>query len=120
AGMPLLLHGHSLGSFMAGHVAAERKVDGVILESSVTTTEDWTAHLRSQQSWWLRMLVWRVEPDEALSRMGNQAAVARLDEPVLFVVGADDDITPPRFSRSLFETAPLPQGRKQLLVVPGR
>jgi pimeloyl-ACP methyl ester carboxylesterase len=120
ANLPLLLHGHSLGSFMAGHVAAARPVDGVVLESSVTDTGDWAAHLRSQQSWWIRMLVWRVLPDEALSGMGNSAAVAALDEPALFVVGADDDVTPARFTRALFEAAPLPGDRKQLLVVPGR
>jgi pimeloyl-ACP methyl ester carboxylesterase len=120
AGLPLLLHGHSLGSFMAGHVAAERPVDGVILESSVTTTEDWTAHLRSQQRWWVRALVWRVLPDEGLARMGNSRAVAALDEPALFVVGADDDVTPARFTRALFDIAPLAEDRKRLLVVPGR
>ncbi len=119
-GLPVIVHGHSLGSFMAGHVAQHRTLDGLILESSVTTTEDWMAHLRSQQALWARLLVRRVAPDRALAGQGNAAVVGTLDEPVLFVVGADDDVSPPRFSQALFDATPLPANRKRLLVVPDR
>ncbi|MEH6422365.1 alpha/beta hydrolase [Pseudomonas sp. CGJS7] len=119
-GLPLIVHGHSLGSFMAGRVAAARTLDGLILESSVTTTEDWTTHLRSRQKWWARMLVRRVAPEGALAGKGNAEVAAGLDEPALFVVGENDDVTPPRFARALFDAAPLPEGRKRLLIVPGR
>ena len=37
----IIVHGQSLGSFIAGHVAAERPAAGVVLESSATTAEDW-------------------------------------------------------------------------------
>ena len=117
---PLLVHGHSLGSFMAGHVASNRRLAGVILESSVTSTEEWTAHLRSKQSAWIRLLVRRVVPDGALAGKGNYSAVSGLDEPVLFVVGENDDVTPPRFSRALFDATPLPEGQKRLLIIPER
>lgn len=118
--LPLIVHGHSLGSFMAGGVADARRLDGLILESSVTTAEAWTMHLRSRQSWWVRALVWKVKPGPGLAALGNADPVAALDEPVLFVVGADDDVTPPSFSRELYASAPLPDGRRRLLVVPGR
>ena len=118
--LPLIVHGHSLGSFMAGGVADVRSLDGLILESSVTTAEAWTAHLRSQQSWWVRALVWKVKPDVGLAGLGNAGPAATLDEAVLFVVGADDDVTPARFSRELYASAPLTEGDRRLLVVPGR
>lgn len=117
--LPVVLHGHSLGSFMAGHVAAERKLSGLVLEASVTSTEDWTRHLRSKQSPWIRLLVWRVVPTGSLARKGNLDVAAGIDEPVLFVVGAEDDVTPPRFTQALFDAAPIPAGDKELLVVPG-
>lgn len=119
-GLPLVVHGHSLGSFMAGAVADRRTLDGLVLESTVTTAEAWTAHLRSQQPWWIRAVVWKVRPGETLRGLGNAGPVSRLDEPVLFVVGEDDDVTPPRFSRELHKTVPLAPGRVQLLVVSGR
>lgn len=117
--LPLVVHGHSLGSFMAGRVAAERALDGLILESSVTSSEAWAEHLRSRQKWWARAVVRRVAPEGSLAGKGNRDVAAALDEPVLFVVGENDDTTPPKFARELFETAPQPVGRKRLLMVPG-
>jgi fermentation-respiration switch protein FrsA (DUF1100 family) len=117
---PLIVHGHSLGSFMAGHVASNRRLAGVILESSVTSTEEWTAHLRSKQSAWIRLLVRKVVPDDKLAGKGNYGIVSGLDEPVLFVVGENDDVAPPRFSKALFNATPLLEGEKRLLIVPGR
>lgn len=118
-GLPLVVHGHSLGSFMAGNVAARRKLDGLVLEGSVTTSEEWTAYLRSRQKWWARALVWRVVPEGALAGKGNRDVAAALDEPALFVAGEDDVTAPPRFAHALFDSAPLPGDRKRLLTVPG-
>lgn len=119
-GLPLIVHGHSLGSFMAGHVAAERKLDGLILEASATTSEDWTAYLRTQQKAWVRMLVRRVVPDGGLAGLGNLSVAKALDEPTLFVVGKDDDTVPPRFAEALYAADPMPAGSKRLLEVPDR
>ncbi|MBX9402147.1 lysophospholipase [Lysobacter sp. BMK333-48F3] len=120
SGLPLIVHGHSLGSFMAGRVAASRRLDGLILESSVTSFEDWGAHMRSRQKLWARMLVRRVAPAGALAGQGNQQVVEALDEPVLFVAGENDVATPPRFAEALYRATPLPEGRKRLLIVPAR
>lgn len=114
--VPLVVHGHSLGSFMAGHVAAHRRLGGLVLEGSVGRVEDWTAHLRSRQPLWQRMLVWRVVPTGALAGRGNAAAAAAMDEPVIYLVGARDDVTPAAFSRALYDATPLPAGEKQLVV----
>lgn len=114
--VPLVLHGHSLGSFMAGHVAAHRRLGGLVLESSVGRVEDWAAHLRSKQPAWRRMLVWRVLPTGALAGRGNAASATGLDEPVIYLVGARDDVTPPAFSRALYDATPLPVGQKQLVL----
>lgn len=111
----IVVHGQSLGSFIAGHVAAERPAGGVVLESSATTTEDWVAaNLRGA-----RRLIVRAEIDPALRGRGNLANMARIEEPLLILVGAADRTTPPRLSEALYAASPLPAGRKTLAVVPG-
>lgn len=119
-GLPLIVHGQSLGSFMAGHVAEARRLDGLVLESSATTTEDWVAWQRTRLPWWQRMWIRRIEVDGVLARQGNLRVAAGLDEPVLFVVGEADTATPPDFSRALHAATPLPDGCRRLLVVPGK
>jgi fermentation-respiration switch protein FrsA (DUF1100 family) len=110
----IVVHGQSLGSFTAGHVAANRQAGGVVLESSATTTEEWVDANRRGAA---RLFV-RFDIAEALRGRGNLAKMARIDEPLLLLVGERDRTTPPRLSRALYEASPLPAGRKTLLVVP--
>jgi fermentation-respiration switch protein FrsA (DUF1100 family) len=44
--------------------------------------------------------------------------VGRIEEPLLIVVGGKDKTTPPVLSQRLYEASPLPEGRKQLVLVP--
>ena len=111
----IVVHGQSLGSFTAGRVAAERPAGGVVLESSATTTEDWVdANLRGAA----RLFV-RTEIDPSLRGRGNLANMARIDEPLLILVGRDDRTTPALLSEALYAASPLPAGRKTLAVIPG-
>jgi len=110
----IVVHGQSLGSFIAGRVAAERPAAGVVLESSATTTEDWVAaNLRGAR----RALV-NVRIDESLRGRGNLANMARIEEPLLLLVGAQDRTTPPSLSQALYAASPLAEGRKTLAIVP--
>lgn len=111
---PLLVHGHSLGSFVAGDLAAHATLDGLVLESSATTAEDWVQGFVDHSVWVRKGTV-----APALQGKGNLSAMAGLDEPLLLVVGARDTTTRPEMSRVLFERAGLPAGRKELLVVDG-
>ena len=111
----IVVHGQSLGSFIAGRIAAERPAGGVVLESSATTTEDWVeANLRGAAR-----LVARAEIDEALRGRGNLANMVRIEEPLLILVGADDRTTPPHLSEALYAASPLPANRKTLVVAEG-
>lgn len=106
----IVVHGQSLGSFVAGHVAAERPTAGVVLESTITTTEDW---VRSQAGGM------RVRIAPSLAGQGNQRNIRRIDEPLLILVGARDSTTPPTLSEALYRQSPLPPGRKTLSIIPG-
>jgi hypothetical protein len=111
---PIIVHGHSIGSFVAGHVAANRDTAGAVLESSATTTEEWVA---SRTGGITGKLV-RVKIDPALAGRGNAANVKRIDEPLLIVVGGKDKTTPSILSQHLYDASPLPAGRKQIVIVP--
>lgn len=111
----VVLHGQSLGSFIAGHVAANRPAAAAVLESSATTTEEWAdANLRGAA----RLFV-RIEIAEALRGRGNLANMARIEEPLLILSGERDRTTPPRLARALYDASPLPAGRKTIAIVRG-
>jgi fermentation-respiration switch protein FrsA (DUF1100 family) len=108
----IILHGQSLGSFIAGYVAANRISAGVVLESSVTTTEDWVAVQTAG-------IPVKVTLAQGLKGRGNLARMPAIHEPLLLLVGSKDDTTPPRFSEALYLASPLPLERKLLKIIGG-
>lgn len=108
----IYVHGHSLGSFFAAHVAANRSTAGVILESPATNAQ---AVVRGQVPLWARGVI-RVDLSESLKGQDNLVTVKFIDEKLLILVGAQDKLTPPRFSRELLKTSTLPASRKQLVI----
>ena len=109
---PIIVHGQSLGSFIAGHVAAHRPAAGVVLESSVTTAEAW---LKARA----RNMPVKVTLAETLRGQGNLRNMASIDEPLLILAGLEDKSTPPQLSKDLYDASHLPVGRKTLILVEG-
>jgi uncharacterized protein len=105
----IIVHGQSLGSFTAGHIAARRPTAGVVLESTITSAEQWAAMMMGEGA----------TIADALRGRGNLRYMRRIEEPLLLLVGADDRVTPASFSQTLFDASLLPAGRKMLAVVPG-
>lgn len=116
SGQRIVLHGHSLGSFIAGHVAANRAAAGTVLESSATTTEQWVAASTPGAA---KPFIRKVDIAEGLRGRGNLANMARIEEPLLLLVGAKDGTTPPRLSQGLYAASPLPETRKTLRTIAG-
>ena len=114
---PLIVHGHSLGSFTAGQVASQRQLDGLVLESSATTTAEWLSGRAGAFAPLVKPLAW-LAVDPQLRRQGNATIAKRLDEPTLFVVGERDEVTRPAMARALYRAAPLPEYGKRLTIVP--
>ena len=110
----VVVHGHSLGSFLASHVGAHRDAGGVVLENSATTTG---AYVRSRYDFYpiLRPFV-RLSMDPALADEGSLDPVREITEPLLILAGALDARIPAWMSEDLYAASPLPEGRKRLAV----
>ncbi|MEL7360689.1 MAG: alpha/beta fold hydrolase [Bacteroidota bacterium] len=99
----LVLHGHSMGTFMATYVAQEAALAprGLLLESPVTTVEELTSALVPAL---LKPLV-SFDIDDALQREDNPERVAGLTMPTLVIVGGEDNITPPKLAEDVHEAS---------------
>lgn len=110
----VVVHGQSLGSFVAAYVAQQRPaVRALVLESTTTNVRDWG---NARMPWYVWPFV-RLEIDPALQGIDNVATVAGYAGPALVLEGEEDRITPPRLARQVY--AALPSPSKQLLMVAG-
>lgn len=97
----VLVWGHSLGSFLATHVARERAVAGLVLENPATNAEGWANHLIP---WYMRLL-FDVEIADALRKPDNLDRIRSIQAPLLIVTGQNDRVTDPAMGRRLYEAA---------------
>lgn len=97
----VVVWGHSMGSFLATHVATQRRVGGVVLENPATNVDDWVGHLFP---WYVRLFL-GVEVAPALREDDNLKRVRALDVPMLVVGGTEDPVTDPEMARRLYDTA---------------
>jgi len=107
----LLVWGHSLGSFLAAHVAEERPVAGIVLENPATNVDDWVGYL---MPWYVR-LFFGVDVDPALREEDNLRRIRRIDRPLLVIGGAEDQVTDPAMARRLHDAAVTDE--KELVIV---
>jgi fermentation-respiration switch protein FrsA (DUF1100 family) len=112
----IVIHGYSMGSFVAGRLATVRDSGGLVLQSSATTADDFA---RGQIPLFARPFV-RVQIADGLRTGGNLANMSMIDEPLLIVVGAEDRTTVPSMSRRLYAASPLAPGIKTLTIVADR
>jgi hypothetical protein len=115
AGAPgrVIVHGQSLGSFMAAHVARQRpQACALVLEATSTTVQDWAA---ANVPWYARPFL-RVEVAESLRGVDNVAAVTGYRGASLVLAGDGDKITPLPLAQKVYAALP---GAKQWLVAQG-
>lgn len=94
AGKKRVLYGFSLGGMVAAHLAQDRRVDGLVLESTPTTVAAWA---RSRIPLALKPIVKaRIEPQ--LSGMDSVAALEHFPGQVLLLASRADEIVPARHS----------------------
>ena len=99
---PIVVHGVSLGGFVAAYVAANRAPAGLILEA---TAPDVTTWARNQIPTYAKPIV-RVKIAPALQIQSNVDALKQYSGPLLLIAGSRDAITPPRFMETLLTASP--------------
>ena len=97
----VIVHGVSLGSFIAAYVAAHRPVDGLVLEATAPDVRSWAAR---QIPWYAKPFV-RLKIAPALLSESNAVVVRRYAGPLLLIAGSEDDVTPPAFARALYDAS---------------
>jgi fermentation-respiration switch protein FrsA (DUF1100 family) len=95
----VVLYGESLGTAVAVHLAAERRVAAVVLESPFARlTEAAQYHYPFVP---VALLL--------LDRFDPLSEIGRIEVPILFLHGGRDRVVPPRFGRALFDAAREPK-----------
>lgn len=99
----VIVHGQSLGSFIAAHVASERpQVRGLVMESTSSTVQEWAD---ARLPWFMRATT-KVAVEPALRGVDNVKAAASYQGPALVMMGARDKVTPPHLARKVFDALP--------------
>lgn len=94
---PVIVHGFSLGSFMAGHVASQRTVDALVLESTAPDVQRWATNSVP----FLAKPFVRLKIAPALLAESNERIVRNYGGPLMVVTGSKDRVTPPAFANAL-------------------
>jgi hypothetical protein len=109
----IVVHGHSMGTFVASYVATRKTVAALVMESGVTDVDGWT---RALVPWYLRLFL-KFDVSEALAEESNLERIRQIEVPTLFLVGSNDPITPPELSEKLHRESAADD--KQLVEVEG-
>ena len=102
--MPVLLHGFSLGSVVAAHVAGQRPAKALVLQGSLTNVSEMA---NARVPLLMRPFI-NFEIAKELQQVDNKAVLARIQTPVLICVGEDDSETRPQMSEKLFAVSASP------------
>ena len=107
----VLVHGHSLGSFVAAYVAQNRPVRGLVLEATANNALEW-AH--ANVPWYASAFV-DLQVSESLKEIDNARALTQFTQPSLVLAGGLDRITPARLGRKVYDA--MPTAAKQIVLV---
>jgi len=95
----LIVHGYSMGSFMAAHVAQYRQPDGLILQATANTM---SAVIDTRIPAWIRAFI-RIDLADDLRAIDNVNAVSHYAGKSFVIAGELDTQTPPALGRLVFD-----------------
>jgi uncharacterized protein len=108
----VIVHGYSLGSFIAAQLVKNQAADALVMQGSATNVDDWIA---AKIPWYMPFLT--VETPESFKLVDNQEVVSTFYQGPLMVIGGEkDDQVPAELSEKLFLAS---QSKiKTLIIVP--
>ena len=109
----VILHGYSLGSFIAADLARNNKIDALVLHGSATNADDWV----DEKTPWYMAPFMSLEMPEDFRKADNKQVVAKYYQgPLLVIAAENDEEVPPELSEKLFSASH--SANKQLIMVP--
>jgi len=109
----VILHGYSLGSFIAADLAKNNKIDALVLHGSATNADDWVAE---KTPWYISPFM-TLEISEDFRNADNQKVVSiHYNGPLLVIAGEKDEEVPAKLAEKLF--AQSQSANKRLIMVP--
>ncbi len=110
--LPVVLHGLSIGSILAIQVAANRSVEYLVLEGSVTNVHDWVKYTFVDQAkmtygvprpiGYLMRPIFKTKPSQDIEFINNEAVLSEYRGALLMFAGENDWETPPKINAKLF------------------
>lgn len=101
--LPLIVHGLSMGSLLATQLANERDIDGLVLDSAISTVPELVDNL---VPFWAKPFT-SITLDAELQQINNLQPIAHYQHALLVLVGRDDTVTPVSASQAIFNAAVL-------------
>ena len=97
----LLVHGYSLGSFVATQAIKDMSIDGLILQGVGTNVTDWVDARLPWYAFWPFVTV-KISPD--IGALDNTDVVKNYYHgPLLIIAGGEDEMVPPKLGEALYE-----------------
>jgi len=108
----IVVHGYSLGSFIAGQLAKKEAVGALVLQGSATNVDDWI----DKKIPWYTKPFFTIEVDEAFRAVDNKIVVADYYRgPLLIIGGENDQQVPAELSQLLYNASK--SVNKKLMIV---
>ncbi|GHB70953.1 hypothetical protein GCM10008107_20540 [Psychrosphaera saromensis] len=99
--LPIVIHGLSMGSLIAGYISSERPIDGLVLDGGITSVPQLVDNL--VPAWSKALSTVTISPE--LTEINNVELVAQYTNPLLLLVGNEDTTTPVEFSHDLYKAS---------------
>ncbi|AOT10673.1 alpha/beta hydrolase [Pseudoalteromonas luteoviolacea] len=98
----IVVHGFSLGSFVAAQVAKTKPIDGLVMQGSATNISEW---IDKAVPWYKKLLV-DVQVDDVFFTVDNKEVVSQFySGPLLVIGGGEDKQTPVSLSHALYSAS---------------
>lgn len=112
SGIPVAIHGLSMGSLLATYIANERSIDALILDGAISSVPELVDNL--VPTWSKLFSTVKISPE--LAKIDNIELIKHYSKPLLFLVGENDSTTPVRFSQELYDASS--SSVKKLEIIP--
>ncbi|GAA0812529.1 hypothetical protein GCM10009111_06620 [Colwellia asteriadis] len=97
--IPMVVHGISMGSIVGSALANERTLDGLVLDGAISSVPELVEN--TVPAWSKIFSTVTVSPE--LAQLNNIDFIKQYKNPLLFLAGTEDTITPIAFSQALFD-----------------